>query len=126
MPIARRLKLMRGGAPAAISDLFTDSNGVAIGSHTMTSGSGWTVLAGSGAIQSNKLQSATSGTMMRLKTRTRNADGAVSADATLPASGPVCAGHFLRVTDANTGYGALLTNDGSQLYLTLVKFNGVM
>ena len=109
-----------------LQDLFTGSNGTAIQSHTMDVGPGWTVLSGSGAIQSNKLQSATSATVMKIYSTGLYSDGAVSVDVTIPASGALFAGLFLRVSDANTAYVVAYQNDGSLFTVSLIKYSGTM
>jgi hypothetical protein len=42
------------GPAVLLHDLFTDTNGTALGSHTMNVGAGWTVHTGSYTIQSNR------------------------------------------------------------------------
>src|SRR5262249_49917444 len=47
------------GGTALLRDTFTDANGTNLTAHTMDTGSGWTVHAGSAEIQSNKLDTLT-------------------------------------------------------------------
>jgi len=110
-----------------LSDTFTDTNGTALASHTMTSGPGWTQHTGTATIQSNKLESGTSGTAALASANAAQSDRCAAIDVTVPGSGQFCAGVAFRITDANNGYLLLLTNDdGSTTYLTLVQLAGVL
>lgn len=51
-------------APSGASDTFTDSNGVATGSHTADTGQSWTVYSGSADVQSNALRNITAPTVL--------------------------------------------------------------
>ncbi len=113
-------------SPSALADTFADTNSVAIQSHTPTPDGGfiWTVANGTGAIQSNKLQSATSGTTMLVYAAAASANGALSFDVTVPASGQFCFGGAARIVSATSYLGCFYTNDGGSSFLTVVEIGG--
>lgn len=119
---------MAGAAavPKSLQDTMVDSSGVAIQSHTPTPSGGftWTVFGGTGAIQSNALQSATSGTAMVVGAATTFADGALGFDATVPASGKFCFGAAVRIVSATSYIALMLTNDGGTSYVTIMSVGG--
>lgn len=115
-----------GGVTLTLQDTFTDTNGVAIQSHTPTPSGGftWHVYGGSGAIQSNALQSATSGTTMVVGATKATSAGALSFDVTVPASGKFCIGGALEITSATSFLAVVYTNDGGTSYLRVMDIGG--
>lgn len=79
-----------GGAPPTtyLQDAFTGTNGTALGSHSMNTGSGWTVHSGTMQIQSNKLNVSGSGfNLATADAGQANASGSVKYTASVIGSG---------------------------------------
>lgn len=94
---------------ALLRDTFTDSNGVALASHTMDTGSGWTLHAGTAEIQSNELDVLT---VTFHNDRNEFMASADSGQANVIAS-VVVAG----AAPANIGIGCRLSNDTNGWFL---------
>lgn len=113
--------------PLSLQDTFVGSNDTPIQSHVPTPNGGfvWIVVSGSGNIESNALQSATSGTPMLIYAEARSSDGAVGASITLPGSGLFSVGVAARVVSIGNGLVTAYTNDdGVTTYETVVQLGG--
>lgn len=95
-----------GGPSVQASDTFTDSNGVAIGSHTSDTGQSWTVYSGSADIQNNALRNITAPTVLSLNFSPLAADYSVAATV-----------KCLTMISAQSTYLCARLQDGSNFYL---------
>lgn len=95
--------LPASGSTTLVSDSFTDTNGVNLTAHTMTSGSGWTTPSGTWNIVSNKTGPSSNNAIA--VTEVGQTNMAVSADVTLPQAGVGTSewfsGVILRYVDGN-------------------------
>lgn len=114
------------GGVLGFHDSFTDTNGTSLSSHKLDTGGSYTVLKGTGQIQTNQLESNTSGTALEATAQAGLASGSISINVAVPASGQFSCGLFLRGSDKDHGLIVALQNDGGSTTAVLVQCNGTM
>jgi len=119
--------ISRHALPALLSR-FTAADGTSLAVYVPDSGPLFMIYGGAGVINSNKLESATDGTPLFAAANAGQTARCAAVDVTIPASGIYFgSGLSFGVVDANNGYLLLPTNDdGSNAFLTLAQYAGVM
>src|SRR5438128_8139551 len=95
-----KILIWHGGVSVLLADSFTDANGTALAAHAMNVGGGWTVLAGTFTIQSNKARGGTAATHNLAVAEAGKANVTVFAVGNTP-SNTQRMGLLTRVTDVN-------------------------
>lgn len=97
-----------------LSDTFTDTNGTALASHTMTVGSGWTADSGSYQVQSNQAAAQTTGGVHNIASADAGqADATATLNVVVPGSNFFSAGLSCRVTNGTNLWEVRLQSDSA-------------
>lgn len=83
----RTVRIYERSILTRLSDTFTDTNGVALASHAMDVGGGWTVRQGAGTIQGNRLRSTAGATQTLFTASAGVADGVIQVTVIPAATG---------------------------------------